>query len=477
MPSDLNVFDRLSAAYKALRFPTGSESSAVNVYSSWAAWDTARAGWLKGSKKDYASLVDLPLSSLAMATVRWVGNTLPEAPVQVREDVNDQEDDQLIPAHPLANLLYRPNRFDDGSTLWKAFAFSWVLDGNVFFRKERNKAGKVIELWYEPNHTIRIQRNSDGSEFISYYEVKRGADWLRVEIEDVIHFKDGKDPDKPWLGLSTMRAIVREIYGDNAAADYYASLVGGSGVPPFVATINNKNGNIEMNQEDIEGIKARLVAQTSGDNRNEPLVVENLDIKKLAWNPQEMDIRTSRYLAEERFCSVTGIPGVLMEFGSAAEHSIYNNVSEASERGVRNYLVPLWKHIAQGLTNQLLPDFDTNEKRFVVHDLTEVAALQEDEDAKHKRFGDDYKNGGINKAEYRRGIGLDATPEQEDEWYSAPKVAVEDPLNADVIGTNGNGSSKALLHLSKALQQQKTREHWERHAPARVKGLIMAEPR
>lgn len=475
MPAELNLFDRLSAAYKALRFPSGSESSVVGTWSSFGAWDTARTNWLKGSKKNYASLVDLPLSSLAMAAVRWVGNTVPEAPLQVREDVNDQEEDELIAGHPLTQLLFKPNQFYSGTTMWKAFAFSWVLDGNVFFLKERSNREQVIGLWYEPNTTIRVRRNSDGSEFISFYEVKRGSEWIRVEREDVVHFRDGIDPEHPWMGLAPLKSILREIYGDNEAANYYAQLVGGSGVPPLVATINNKNGNIEMTQEDVDNIKSRLKEQTSGENKGDPVVVENLDIKKLAWSPSEMDTRQSRYLAEERFCAVTGINGHVMNLGSAAEHSIYNNVTQAEESAVRHYLIPLWKHIDEELTNQLLPDFDEKPNRFVVHDLSRVAALQEDEDAKHARFREDYTGGGISKAEYRRGIGLDATPEQENEWYSQSAQVVPDPLDADLIGTNGN--NKAFLHLSKKLQQQKAREHWERHAPARVKGLITAEER
>lgn len=452
-----NVFDRLSAAYKALRFAAEPSASGVTVWSSMNAWQSALWQSYQGTQKNYSVLVgDLSQASLPMAAVRWVGNTLPEARLVVREDVNAQEDDEPVAEHPLITLLERPNLYTSGKTMWKAFAFSWVLSGNVYFLKVRNNAGQVIELWYEPHWSIRPLWPIDGSEFISAYQVDRGTEKITIPLEDVVHFRDGIDPLNPRFGLSTLVSILREIYGDNEAANYYAQLVGGNAVPPLIATINNKDGALAIEEEDIKNIKANLVAQTKGDRRGEPLVVENLDIKKLAFSPQEMDIRVSRYLAEERFCAVTGIPGVLMELGSAGEHSIYNNVKQASERGTTNYLVPLWGHIAEELTNQLLPDFDSNQRRFVAHDLSKVAALQEDEDAKHARVREDYKAEMIMRSTAMRMLGQKPADDGSDDvFYTANRQTVTanvSPPNG--AARNGRGAATAPGNIRNLLTAQ-----------------------
>lgn len=431
--------ERLSSAYSALKgipYQGATNTSIVPMYSSIQSMERAVFGYGQASNKNYSSLVgDLSLSTLVIAAVRWLGNRLPEPLPQVREDVNEQEDDQLISGHPLTQLLLRPNPFFEGSTLWKGIAYSWITADQAFLLKVRSDSKQVVELWYEPHDNVRIVSPRDGSKFISHYEVRRGNTWYPIPAEDMVHFRNGIDPSDTRFALASMPSLFREIYGDNQTADYYAELAGGSGIPPFVATINNKNGTIEITPEDAKAIKAELIKQTKPGHKGEPLVVENLDIKKLAWSPQEMDLRVARYLAEERFCAVTGIPAICLELGSGSEHSIYNNVQQAETRAAQSYLVPLWKHLAEVMTYQLLPDFEKDiSKKFVTFDLSKVQALQEDVNEMHTRVGEDYRNGAIDRAEYRAAIGYEVRPEDEGVYFTQSKSQISpDPLNDEFL--------------------------------------------
>lgn len=393
-----NLLTRIKAAlttFKSLRFPqyTGN----VPSWNSWPQWSPTF------TQKN----PDPSTSSLVMAGVRWLGNRLPEAPLTVQQPANDAS--EPVPDHSLLKLFKRPNPFMSASTLWKAFGFSWILKGDVYFIKFRNNFGQVGQLWYEPHWNVKPRwvndnqgsyirgRNDDPNAFITYYEVMREGQPVRVEVEDVIHFRDGIDPRNTRCGLSGIATILREILSDSQVADYSSKLLGNSGVPPYVLSIDDKIGNLK--QEDIAGVKASLIQQTSGNNAGKPLVIAYASVHKLGFSPEELDLRVSRYLGEERFCAVTGIPAVCLELGSGAEHAIYNNVQQAEERAAKGYLVPLWWHIAEELTVQLLPDFDTDESRFVEHDLSEVASLQEDETSKHTRVGLDFQNGLITRAQ------------------------------------------------------------------------------
>jgi len=396
-PGFLTRIKAAITAFKSLPFPqyTGN----VPSWNSWPQWSPTF------TQKN----PDPSTSSLVMAGVRWLGNRLPEAPLTVQQPLKDDDESESVPNHSLLKLFKRPNPFMSASTLWKAFGFSWILKGDVYFIKFRNDLNQVGQIWYEPHWNVKPRwvndnqgsyirgANDDPNTFITYYEVMREGQPVRVEVEDVIHFRDGIDPRNTRCGLSGIATILREILSDSQVVDFSSKLLGNSGVPPYVLSIDNKIGNLK--QEDIAGVKASLIQQTSGSNSGKPLVVAYASVHKLGFTPEELDLRVSRYLGEERFCAVTGIPAVCLELGSGAEHAIYNNVQQAEQRAAKGYLVPLWWHIDEELTVQLLRDFDTDESRFVEHDLSEVAALQEDETAKHGRVVLDFQGGLITRAQ------------------------------------------------------------------------------
>ena len=122
-------------------------------------------------------------------------------------------------------------------------------------------------------------------------------------------------------------------------------------------------------------------------------------------------------MAQEIFSAVTGIPSIVLNFGSGMERSIYNNMSEADRRAVTSYLQPLWWHIAQELTHQLLRDIDSDESHFVEFDLSEVGALQEDENLMWTRIGKAYQDGILKRSEARMAIDYEADPSGADDVY------------------------------------------------------------
>lgn len=427
----MTFIDRLSTAFKAMRHPAPTPANLVSIFPTWADFDRAVDQLLIGFKntdRDYATAVgDLTMSSLVMAAVTAVGNSASEAELQVREQQGNEE--VIVDDHPLVQLWYRPNPFYDAATMIKAIATSWVMIDNAYLLKERNEDGKVIELWYEPHATIHAQYPEDGSEFITNYLLDRGDEKIPRAVNDVIHFRNGLDPANPRFGLASTPAIFREIFGDNESANWYANLMANDAAFRYFVSVDNKAG--ELGQKDIDNIKKLLMAQLKGDKKFTPPVITNAKPEKVQFSPNELDLRRMRYLAEERFCAVKNIPGIVMEFGSAGEHAIYNNVDQGQKRFTNNYLAPFWKHIAETLTHSLLPEFDDDPKHYVYYDTSDVKALQEDESSRHKRIAADYAAGIITRAEARRAIGLDAT--DADNVYFVPKGGATAERDAPVL--------------------------------------------
>jgi HK97 family phage portal protein len=435
--------ERIQTAYKALKsvpFPQVGGGPQVIIYPNMNAWQDAITRALSPSTQPSS---DPHLSSLVAAGYTWLGSTLPEPDLQVRKEFlrkrgGKKQDDNVIERHPIYDLFKRPNPYTSGSTLWKAFGYSWIISGNVYFLKIRNEFGQVVQLWYEPHFNVQarwvndrngeyidgsrsksvpaINRNDSPSAFINYYELARDGQRFRVEPEDVVHFRDGIDPYNRRYGLSRLTTILREIYGDSAVASYAANLLAGNGIIPYVVGIDDKDGL--LSQEDLNNIKAKLIEQTTGANAGQGLVLSaRASFNRTGLTPQELDLRNSRYMAQEMFSSVTGLPPQVLNFGAGLEKSIYHNMAEADRRAVDSYLQPLWWHIAQELTMQLLPDFDQDASHFIEFDLSEVATLQEDETAKVERVTKLYESGVIMRGEARTEMNYEVDPDGADDVY------------------------------------------------------------
>jgi HK97 family phage portal protein len=505
---DLPTFSEIKAMKSVPFGGTGAGGGDVVIFSSLNAMSAAILQSLSPQSQPSS---DPNLSSLVTAGITWLGSTLGEPDLQVKKEFlrkrdGKKKDDNVIERHPLYPLMKRPNPQTSGSTLWRAFAYSWIIDGNAYFIKYRNNfGGRIVQLRNEPYFTIQarwvndnngeyipasksesvpvVPRNDSPTAFINYYELNRDGRRYRVEPDDVIHFRDGEDPYRKRYGLSRMKTIMREIFGDSAAASYAAALLAGNGVIPYVIGIDDKEG--VLGQEDIDNIKAKLVAQTTGANAGQGVVLTaRATFNRTGLTPQELDLRQSRYMAQEIFAQVTGIPVQVLNMGAGGERSTFHNMEEADRRAVDQYLQPLWWHIAQELTHQLLPDLDQDDSHFIEFDLSEVGALQENEDEKVKRIVSLYEGGLIKRSEGRTEFDYEVDPGGADDVYyvkaGASTVTIEGEQAAQELAMSpppppqiGDGSQSGQQPL--ALVQKKQAKALLEGAPSSIKQLYSAK--
>lgn len=460
---DDRLFQESKALAGGLPFPGhGGTGGIVPVYSSWDSWDQAldiKYGDSAGGQSaiSFANKIgDLAQSSLICAALRWLGNVYPKPPLYVKETTGQKGESQTVPNHPLVELWETPNEFYSGSTLKKGIAFSWVLRSEAYIIINYNNAGtEPLELWWEPHWTIRPVWPQDGSLFISYYEVNRGGQWYKVPVENVIHLRDGLNPYNQRQGFSGIPSIFRELYGDNEAANYYATLMGGSAVPPFMVSLDR---DMDMNQEGIDAFTRDIIRKTTGRRKGQPIVAKGARAYKLGFNPRELDLRETRYMSEDRFCAVMGIPAVVLELGSGQAHSIYNNVQQAEARAWNEYVIPLLSHVEEELKVQLLRRyFNEPDNRYCQHDLSKIQALQEDENKKAERVTGLYDGGVIMRSEARS--ALNYGPSDGNENSDVDKVFKDEKNNPLLVEPGEQGL---------VLQQNGGRRPVPQRTPART---------
>ena len=153
--------------------------------------------------------------------------------------------------------------------MWQSTLVDYFVDGNAYWIKVRNGLGEVVELWWCPHWTIRPE--GDENTFIQHYVYKPGSTPMTIYPEDVIHFRFGHDADNPRLGRAALKSVLREIYTDEEAANFTASLLRNMGVPGLV--VSPDTGAKSPTPEDVKATKAYIKERFTRDGRGNALVM------------------------------------------------------------------------------------------------------------------------------------------------------------------------------------------------------------
>ena len=359
-----------------------------------------------------------------MAPVHWVARTFPEAPLQVEQET--PEGFEKVLGHDLTALLRQPNPFYSGTTLWMATLSSWILSGNAYWIKVRNAQRKPIELWYVPHWMIGPKWPEDGSVFISHYEYRPRGYGERIEMEDVIHFRHGMTPHNPRLGLSPLHAVLREVFTDDEASRFMATVLRNMGVIGIV--MSPKEGGITATEDDVAETKKKLMERFTGSRLGEPLVMErSTDVYQYGFSLDKMDLSSIRNISEERVCTALGIPAAVVGFGTGLQQTkVGATMKELRRLAWEGNLIPTQRFFAEALEGSLLVDFEESPEQFrVVFDRSDVEAMKESENELNERLTTAVQGGYMQVAEAREEKGLEVT--DADRIYLRPIAMIEVP--------------------------------------------------
>lgn len=350
-------------------------------------------------------------NSAVLACVKWACRAFPEAPLVVERSQGDTW--EQVRKHDLTKLLDNPNPYYGGNLLWSGTILSLMCDGNAYWHKLRgsNGSGSVQELWYLPHGSVTpVCRPGDA--YISHYRYSANGRSYELAPDDVVHFRDGIDPECPTRGLSPLKSVAREILSDNEIAQYTHSILRKMGIIGLLIT--PKSDQIMIGDDQGRVISEKIKAMASGDNRGEPLVLDApLDVTSPGFSPKDMQIDIMRQMPESRICAVLGIHPTVVGLSVGLEHSTFSNMREAREAAWESFLLPLQSLCAGELDAQLLDELGDSNSERCRFDTSTVRALAEDENSKAERFGKAYQYGGIKRSEYRAALGFDSSAEDE----------------------------------------------------------------
>lgn len=385
---------------------------------------------LPGSNFNYLRDVGrLDLNSTVMLCLGWCRDNFPQAQYRIGKQVKTgPEAGKYEPDmdHWSMALLRRPNPNWSWREMLGLFLAGYKIDGNAYFVKVRGNGGMVVELWPLPNCIVTVVGSDDPRRPIDRYELSTSPGSSRpfaeYPPEDIVHVRDGVDPENPILGIGKLKAMLREIAGLNNAATYTASVLRNAHAGRFLVPKQSVGTVYESSTEENELI-AVAGKMNHGLTREHAGRVEYstvpMELITIGMGPEEMslDSITDGMEARVAACFAPGLSMVLGLPGSAATRT-YANLGESRRHAWDDGLMPVGVALAEGLQTQLIYRYDHSRFEWVPEDpsdgpdlecwfdYSEVSALREDEAEKVQTWAVPWDADGMRLDEFRDKIGL-----------------------------------------------------------------------
>lgn len=363
------------------------------------------------------------VNSVVFACLMAIATAYPEPPLLVYRKKSDGKAEKL-PDQPLQDLLDNPTPNGELSIDEIMFWTAWArnVDGNAYWLKVRSgnaQTGNVVQLWPISPTLMKPVTQENSGDWISYYEYHDAPNHTTpIPVKNVVHFKLGLDDRDMRKGLAPLKALVRQISTDDEADRFVASLLKNYAVPGLVVI---PTGATTLSKDDADDLTERLRRKFGNDNRgNIAVMSRESKVEQFGFSPKDLDMSILHRIPEERISAVIGVPAIVAGLGAGLDRATYANFKEAREMFVESKLVPQWRADAKKLNTNLKPDFTPDKNIYLEHDLTNVRALQEDEDAKYTRLQKAVGKPWITRNEARKDTGLDLIQEWEKEDIEPP---------------------------------------------------------
>lgn len=363
-------------------------------------WDGTVIGTNYGlpGERSYARMVgDGRGSNLVVALLNWMMREQPLAPPALWQlppegDESLPQVPQIKRRHELLTLLRYPTAdptdrrmrrgYYSGRVLWQASVADYAADGNCYWWKRRDTAGRVRQLWWLPSFCMDPRGAPESlpdSPFIWKYRYTVNGRETLFDPWDIVHTRFGMDPQNPRKGLSPLRALLRELTTDEVAARHTAALLINAGIPGLVI-IPGKDVDTS-NADGLKETKQRFIEEFGDDRRGEPIVLTyNAEVKQLAWSPEQMQLGNIRDIPEERAAAALGIPAAVVGFGTGLQQVKVGATMDALRlMGWEGAVLPADQAFATEVDAQLLPEFidddDELDRTIIDFDFARVPVL------------------------------------------------------------------------------------------------------
>ncbi|MDD5016532.1 MAG: phage portal protein [Eubacteriales bacterium] len=335
---------------------------------------------------------------------------------------NDKRKTDKLQNTDVERLLKSPNQnltMTEYVLFYITQVYLMLPSGEAFWIKERNKTGKVTEVWPVPPGWVNEIPSKTNDFFIIYPQGNMNAAPIHVPPFDMVYFKK-PDVTNPYLrGIGRANGIGDEIETDEYMAKYQKRFFFNDGIPPMVGMMPGADEQTVIRQ------KEKWQQEYGGYNNPHKVGWLNWDAKfqVLKQTEKELDfIESRKYLrdtANQHFFIPPELFGIL-------ENSNRSTIDASYYLYTKNVLRKELKFIDDVLNIQLISELDPT----VVFEHDNV--VPEDDEFELKKASEGLKNGGILVDEWRQANGWEPLPNGVGQILYTPLNMMPTKLNGNV---------------------------------------------
>ena len=317
-----------------------------------------------------ADAVTAYMSSAWMArAINIRADAIPVAPLKLYT-----KQDEEIEQHPILDLLNTVNDEWNKSDLWRYTELSLFVYPAAYWQKIRI-GKKPRELFFVNAGTMKVNAGAGGIQSFSKLD---GS--ITFPREDIVYFRGAYDPKSDLTGVALASWASIAAMSENNADIYLNAFFANGAVPPLVFASDNPVSETDMARFTQWWNKLFRGARNS---HKTGIMGGGLKPIQLGSNLKDLSLTEVRAEIHRTISTITGVPELLISPTGAdltpvkmAESILYNMT-----------ILPRWKWYAEVLNSELLTEYSDLVKSgaYLAFDITDVPALQEDQQLKATR--------------------------------------------------------------------------------------------
>ncbi|MCB2124896.1 MAG: phage portal protein [Rhodobacteraceae bacterium] len=288
-------------------------------------------------------------------------------------------------AHPVIDLMRRPNAGQGRAELFEALYGQLLLSGNGYVEAVGG-AGLPTELHVLRSDRMSLVPGADGWPVAYDYTVggrKHRFD-MAGPVDPVLHIRSFHPQDDHY-GLSPMQAAAVAIDVHNAASAWSKALLDNAARPSGAIVYKGADGQGQLSGDQYDRLVNEMEMHHQGArNAGRPMLLEGgLDWKPMGFSPSDMEFQKTKEAAAREIATAFGVPPMLMGIPGEAT---YANYQEANRAFYRVTVLPLATRVTAAVSYWLSTHL--GEQVELRPDLDQVPALAAERDQQWKRVGE-----------------------------------------------------------------------------------------
>ncbi|WP_068304275.1 phage portal protein [Pararhodobacter sp. CCB-MM2] len=313
-----------------------------------------------------------------------------------------QDCDGRYEAHPVLDLLRRPNPAQGRAEFLEAAYAQLLLSGNAYLEAVAAPEGGLPgELHVLRSDRMSVVPGADG--WPAGYDYAVGGRKHRFTMTDeaapICHVRAFHPLDDHY-GLSAVEAAATAIDVHNSASRWSKALLDNAARPSGAIVYSGPDGQGGLTNEQFERLQHEMEMHHQGArNAGRPMLLEGgLDWKPMGFSPSDMEFHKTKEAAAREIALAFGVPPMLLGIPGDAT---YANYQEANRAFYRLTVLPMAAKLTDALSHWLSGFLGAS--LVLRPDLDQVPALSIEREAQWRRVSEaDF----LTEAEKRAMLGL-----------------------------------------------------------------------